>query len=75
MYKIKKIRRGWIVVNTRTGNHAHFRSEYGCHCILLFIRENIMPDNNYLKESYKRLTIDNKEQKQKYYNVNKGVRV
>ncbi len=72
MYMTKKIRRGWIVVNRKTGNHAHFKSEYGCSCILIFIREKIIPDNPYLKESYRRLTEDRKE-KQYYINIQKGV--
>lgn len=71
----KKIRKGWIVVNKRTGNHAHFRSEYGCYCILIFIREKIIPDNPYLKESYRRLTEPKKEYKDRYINIPiKGVR-
>lgn len=74
MYLTKKIRRGWIVVNRKTGNHAHFRSEYGCFCIIKFINKNIIPDNPYLKESYRRLTEDRKE-KQYYINVQKGVKL
>lgn len=72
-YLTKKIRRGWIVVNRKTGNHAHFRSQYGCHCIKIFIREGIEPDNSYLKESYRRLTQDKKKYKQQYININKGI--
>lgn len=67
--KVKKIRRGYIVVNTKTGNHAHFKSEYGCYCIKKFIRENIYPDNPYLQESWRRLTMDKKDNKQRYINV------
>ena len=73
-YITKKIRRGWIVVNCKTGNHAHFRSEYGAHCILIFIKEQIIPSNTYLKESYKRLTAPKKEYREQYINVQKGVR-
>ena len=71
--KIKKIRRGWIVINTRTGNHSHFRSKYGCYCIMKFIREGIIPDNVYLLESYKRLTQEKVKRKQQYININKGI--
>jgi len=56
LYQIKKVRRGWIVVNKKTGKHGHFRSKYGCYCIIKFINEGIVPDNPYLKESYGRLT-------------------
>jgi len=66
--KTKKIRRGYIVVNRRTGIHAHFKSEYGCHCIKIFIREGIVPDNPYLKESYRRLTQEKTKCRQRYCN-------
>lgn len=72
--KVKKIRRGYIVVNTRTGNHSHFRSAYGAYCIKKFIGLNVIPDNTYLKESYRRLTMSKKEKKQQYYNVGGGKR-
>lgn len=68
MYKTKKIKRGWIVVNRETGNHAHFKSSYGCRCIIKFIENNIIPDNPYLKESYRRLTEKKPKHKQRYVN-------
>ena len=74
MYKTKKIRRGWIVVNTKTGIHTHMKSKYGCYLIRKFIEKNIYPDNPYLQESYRRLTAE-KKGKQHYININKGVRV
>lgn len=74
IYKTKKVRRGWIVVNRKTGSHAHFRSSYGCRCILIFIKEEIIPDSSYLRESYIRLTEDKKPYRQKYININKGPR-
>lgn len=67
--KVKKIRRGYIVVNTRTGHHAHFRSKYGCYCIKKFIREEIYPDNKYLQESYRRLTKEKEKYKDRYINI------
>lgn len=70
--KRRRKARGWIVTNAKTGNHAHFKSEYGCHCIKLFIREGIIPDSNYLRESYRRLTTEKKEVKLQYVNINKG---
>lgn len=66
--KVKKVRRGWLVVNKKTGAHTHFKSEYGCYCIKLFIREGITPENPYLQESYRRLTISKREFKEKYQN-------
>jgi len=38
MYKIKKIRCGYIVINTTTGKHAHFRSLFGCKCIIYYLQ-------------------------------------
>lgn len=72
-YKYKKIKRGWLVVNCRSGNHAHFKSEYGCYLIIKFLLEGIYPDNPYLQVSWDRLQ-DSKEKKQRYININKGVR-
>ena len=73
IYLTKKIRRGWIVVNRLTGNHSHFRSQYGCYCIKKFIAEGIEPTNSYLKESYRRLTEDKKKWKEQYINIQRGI--
>lgn len=67
--KIKKIRKGYLVVNTITGCHTHLRSMYGCYCLIKFIREGIEPDNDYLAESKRRLTMDKPKYKDRYYNV------
>ena len=72
--KVKKIRRGYLVVNTKTGYHTHMRSKYGCYCVIKFIREGIDPDNSYLKESVRRLKQERKE-KQYYINIQKGVQI
>ncbi|MDO4721415.1 MAG: hypothetical protein Q4A78_12185 [Peptostreptococcaceae bacterium] len=69
-YIKRQVHHGWIVVNTYTGAHAHFRSEYGCRCIIRFLKENIVPDNAYLRESYKRLYGGRR--KQMYINIQKG---
>lgn len=68
------INQDWIVINTKTGKHSHFRSEYGCYLIKKFIRKNIFPENPYLQESYRRLTESKKEYKQRYININRGIR-
>ena len=65
----KKIRRGYIVVNTKTGNHTHMKSEYGCFLIKKFIRKGIYPDNPYLQESYDRLTAEKPKYKDRYINI------
>ena len=61
-YKYKRVKRGWIVVNCKTGNHSHMRSEYGCHLIINFLLNREIPKNEYLQESYRRLE-DSKEKK------------
>lgn len=66
-YIKKKVSKGWIVVNCRTGTHSHFRSEYGCYLIMKFLREGIYPDNSYLQVSYDRLKLK-KKKKDRYYN-------
>lgn len=68
--KVKKIRRGYIVINTKTGMHSHFRSQYGCYCIIKFIRDGIIPTNEYLKKSYRRLTVENTKYRDRYINCN-----
>ena len=73
-FKYKRIRNGWLVVNCKTGNHSHFRSEYGCYLAIKFLLNDIEPDNEYLKESCRRLSDRRPhEKKQKYHN--KGVRM
>lgn len=68
-FKYKKIRKGWLVVNCKSGNHAHFRSEYGCYLIIKFLLNGIYPDNKYLAESYERLEDEKaKRKKEKYIN-------
>ena len=72
--KVKKIRRGYIVINTKTGYHTHLRSVYGCYCLIKFIREGIEPDNPYLAESKRRLTQERRQYKDNYINIQKGAR-
>lgn len=50
------------------------RSQYGCYCVIKFIQEGIEPINSYLKESVRRLTMDKREYKDRYINIQKGVR-
>ena len=70
-YIKKKISKGWIVVNCKTGNHSHMRSEYGCWLIINFLLDKVFPDNTYLQESYRRLE-DGKEKRQRYNNKPRG---
>ena len=67
MYKIKKIRKGYIVINTSTGKHAHFRSLFGCKCIIYYLNNNIEITNPYLQVSAERLK-DKETRKHRYVN-------
>lgn len=67
MYKIKKIRKGYIVINTSTGRHAHFRSLFGCKCIIYYLNNNIEITDSYLQVSAERLK-DKEKNKDKYVN-------
>lgn len=71
-YKIKRTRFDWIVINTFTQAHAHFKSKWGCESIIHMLNEEIEPNNPYFIESKRRLTEEKKE-KQHYININKGV--
>lgn len=73
--KKKKIRKGYLVINTKTGIHTHVKSEYGCYCLLLFIEKGIEPDNPYLKESKRRLMMEKPDYKDKYINIQKGIQI
>ncbi len=66
-FMYKKVRRGWIVVNKKSGAHSHFRSEYGCYLIMKFLNAGIYPENSYLQVSYDRLK-NSKDKKDSYYN-------
>ena len=39
----------------------------------MFISKNMVPDNIYLQESYRRLMETKKKRKQQYININKGL--
>lgn len=71
-YKYKRVSRGWVAINCKTGGHSHFRSEFGCKVIIKFLLEGTFPDNPYLQESYKRLADHTTRKKQKY--INKGLK-
>ena len=72
-YKIKKIRKGYIVINKTTGKHAHFRSLFGCKCIIYYLENNIDITNPYLKVSAERLR-DKKKHKERYVNIKGSIK-
>jgi len=69
-YMIKRTRNGYVVINTKTGNHTHVRSSYGAGCLMVFVREGIDPDSDYLRESMRRIQdpqpIEKKHNRQRY---------
>lgn len=87
-YKILKSSRGYIVknVNGEYKNHGHFRQLKTCYTIIRLIQKQQVPKSKYLRESAIRLSADidyvNKvkrkikkdNDKQHYYNSQKGVR-
>ena len=60
--------------------HAHISTMNGCRLLIRFIHTNRLPTSKYLQGSARRLLTDEeysqlKPSKQRYCNVNKGVRV
>jgi hypothetical protein len=80
-FDIKRNSRGFILVRIdgEYSEHAHLKSMQGCLNLIKLIRNNKLPRSKYLRGSCQRLLSEEeyrqlKESKQKYVNVNKGVR-
>lgn len=83
MIKLKKVRDGYILYNTKGGyeKHSHFRNKKSaCKCRTL-INKGIMPKQPYFIESARRLLsekefeqLKKKKVKSYYVNINKGPR-
>jgi hypothetical protein len=59
--------------------HAHVSTMNGCRLLIKFIHENKLPTSKYLQDSCRRLLTEEeyaklRPKKQRYHNVNKGVR-
>jgi len=59
--------------------HAHVSTMNGCRLLIKFIHENKLPTSKYLQGSCRRLLTEEeyaklRPKKQRYHNVNKGVR-
>ena len=59
--------------------HAHVSTMNGCQLLIRFIRQNRLPTSKYLQGSCRRLLTEEeysrlKPKKQRYVNVNRGVR-
>lgn len=87
-YMVIKSRRGHVVINTSgifKENHAHIKRLDTCKMVIKLMKKQTVPDSPYLRESVKRLTLDqeyidkvnrkiNKDKnKHKYFNPSKGV--
>ena len=80
-FTIKQNSRGYILIreNGDYEQHAHLKDEATCHTLIKLIKNNKLPTSSYLRGSCIRLLDEEeyamlKEKKQKYYNVNKGVK-
>jgi len=58
-----------LLINTKTGIHTHLKNTYGCSCVKIFIQHNITPDDEYLRESIRRLTLSRREAREQYINI------
>ena len=72
---------GYIVsrVDGEHSQHAHISTMNGCQLLIRFIHTNRLPTSAYLQGSARRLLTDDeykqlRPKKQRYVNVNKGVR-
>ena len=79
--EIVKQHGGYIVsrVDGEYSQHAHVSTMNGCQLLIRFIRQNRLPTSTYLQGSARRLLTDEeysqlRPKKQRYHNVNKGVR-
>jgi hypothetical protein len=66
-------------VDGEYSQHAHVSTMNGCRLLIKFIHENKLPTSKYLQDSCRRLLTEEeyaklRPKKQRYHNVNKGVR-
>ena len=83
MIKLKKVKNGYILYNSSGGyeRHSHFKNKKAaCRCKAL-INNGVLPNQPYFIESARRLLSPKeferlrfKNKKEKYININKGVR-
>lgn len=80
-FYIRKNSHGYIVIrkNDSGFKHAHVSSMNGCRMLINFIHSGLLPTSKYLQTSCHRLLTEEeyarlKQKKQRYVNVNKGVR-
>lgn len=74
-----------INMNGRYENHGHVKKAKTAKMLIRLMKENKVPNSNYLRETVLRVSLDNKyktkvknkmakdRDKQKYININKGI--
>ena len=81
-FKLIRDSRDFVVIN-ELGDyaaHAHFKSETGARDCIRLINKGLLPRNEYYRKACKRLLFEDEynrlieRSKEKYINVNKGVR-
>lgn len=72
-------------MNGRYENHGHVKKAKTAKMLIRLMKENKVPNSNYLRETVLRVSLDNKyktkvknkmakdRDKQKYININKGI--
>lgn len=87
-FKILKTSQGYIVKNVKGKyeNHGHFKKLDTCYVIIKLINKRQVPRSKYLRGSALRLSLDKKylskvkrkinkdKNKQRYVNINKGIK-
>ncbi|MDB4302116.1 hypothetical protein N9924_00975 [bacterium] len=81
----EKVHDGWIVkrIGYEYSYHAHIKNKKSCVLLIDLIHKNRMPKSTWLKGSVKRLLTEPEykeftrvcDRKQKYHNVQRGVRI
>lgn len=80
-FEVRETSRDYIVIRVggEYSQHAHIKTKQGVRELLYLIEKKWLPRSEYLKESCRRLLTEDefmelKQKKQRYYNVNKGIR-
>jgi len=85
-YKIIRTSKDYIVINTKGEHrhHSHVKKESTARLLIKLVTRKTMPRSDYLVEAARRITLDDKyryelelkqnKDKQRYINVNTGIR-
>lgn len=86
-YLVVEDKNGHVIINTKGEyrNHGHIKTDNTAKLLIRLMKNKIVPDSNYLRETVLRISLDddyknkirNKiekdKNKQKYFNPQKGV--